>query len=258
MHIIVLNSGSNGNAVYVESADSGDAVLLDCGISRRRIESRLKVHGRFLDRIRAVFITHEHADHVRGLAMLQKAIHVPAFFTQDTYRGVWKRDALHEKSFIHNRETVQVGDLTIESFPKSHDAKDPVFFLVTRGSKRFLYITDLGIPNQFVHSLLPEVDGLFLESNYDREMLLTGDYPQHLKERIADEQGHLSNTQAISLIEEHCNGKLRVLILGHLSENNNAPEIVAREVSALLDRKKNFEPRIHIASRYTVSDVITL
>ena len=258
MNIIVLNSGSNGNAVYVESRASGASVLLDCGISRKRIQDRLQVHGRFLENLSAAFITHEHADHARGVSVVTKLFHTPVYLTEGTYRGMQRFGKFKGFRLIENSETVQIEDITVQAFSKPHDAADPVFFLVTIAGKRFLYATDLGESNAEVERLLPEVDALLLESNYDYDMLVGGDYPPFLQERIHGSEGHLSNSQAMQLIEKHCNGSLKLLILGHLSENNNTPEIVQREIGDVLRRKTEFSPRVHVASRYDVGEVLEL
>ena len=256
MKIIILNSGSNGNAVYVESSESGAGILLDCGISRKQIESKLKIHGRFLESINAIFITHEHQDHVRGLYVLSKSHHMPVYGSTQTMHSMWKHDSIKTMKLIHNMESVQVADITVQAFPKNHDAADPVFFVVTIAKKKFLYATDLGTHNEELIQLLPEVDALMLESNYDFDMLMNGIYPPDIKERIHSDHGHLSNVQCMELIERHCHAHLKVLIFGHISENNNTPQIVEREYHSMMERKKNFTPRMHIASRYDVSEII--
>ena len=256
LRVIVLNSGSNGNAVYVESVASGTAILLDCGISRRKIDMRLKIHGRGVQQVSAVFITHEHADHVRGLPILSKLYDVPVYLTEQTYRHLWKHRPHRGSKWIGNDETVVVGDLRVRAFPKSHDACDPVCFEVEAAGRRFLYVTDLGVPSPELIAALPEAHGVMLESNYDEDMLRNGGYPEHLQARIRSNYGHLSNAQAMGLLREHTNGALRTLVLGHLSENNNTPDIVRREVDALLRERSTFRPLVHIASRHDVSEVL--
>lgn len=258
MNIIVLNSGSNGNAVYVESKRTGAAVLLDCGISRKQVEMRLKVHGRFPNCIKGIFITHEHGDHVRGLRTLQKTYRMPIYLTEPTYRGLWEKDGIYQKHFIENTDAVTIDDITVRSFPKLHDAADPVAFQVTIGTTVFLYATDLGVGNDHLRSALPSAHGVLLESNHDTDMLWNGSYPDHLKKRVHSDHGHLSNAQAMQLVEDHTNETLKVLILGHLSEHNNTYEMVWDEVSALRERKTGLTPHVYIASRYNVGDVITL
>lgn len=258
MNIIVLNSGSNGNAVYVESPRSGAAVLLDCGISRKQIEQRLKVHGRTLGNVCAIFVTHEHADHVRGLPVTTKLYRIPAFLTESTWRRMWKFRPHKGHRFIRPATAVKVEDITVEALPKSHDAADPVSFVVNIGALRFLYATDLGIDDDGLRRVVGEVDAALIEANYDEKMLAEGPYPEHLKERIRAPHGHLSNMQAMELVEGHCNGRLQTLIFGHLSENNNTPELVQREVDAVLSRREGFRPRVVIASRYEVGELLTI
>lgn len=258
MHIIVLNSGSNGNAVYVESAKSGAGVLLDCGISRKQIEVRLKVHGRFADRVRGVFITHEHGDHVRGLEVFNRMYHAPLHLTEETYRRLWSRAALKGFHFMRHHDKVAVEDITVQAVPKSHDAADPVSFLVTIDGVRFLYSTDHGELGDAITALLPSVDALMLESNYDVQMLWEGDYPADLKARVDSRVGHLSNDQAMSYVERHCDGKLRALILAHVSENNNTHELVREATDAMLTRASQLRPAVYIASRHTVGDLISV
>ena len=258
MNIIVLNSGSNGNAVYVQSRTSGASVLLDCGISRRRIEERLRLHGRFLSDVHAIFVSHEHGDHIRGIPVVTKLHHTAVYATRPTYQGMQRSMRFKGFHFIDNTGTVELEDIRVTFWPKSHDAADPVFFEICVGEKRFLYITDLGISNDFVHALLPKSDGVLLESNYDEKMLTDGSYPEHLKRRIRADHGHLSNDQAMDVLRAHADGRMQHLILGHLSENNNTPRIVEREVAGLLGEKAGFRPAYTVASRYDVGEVIVL
>lgn len=258
MNIIVLNSGSNGNAVYVESPVSGAAVLLDCGISCRQIELRLARHDRTPSGIHGIFITHEHADHVRGLPVMTKRNHIPTFLTDATWRRMHRNKPRFRHEFMGNTGTVRVADIEVRAIPKSHDAADPVSFLVTIQDVRFLYATDLGAYGSELTTIFADVDVALIESNYDEDMLTAGPYPPHLKHRIRSAHGHLSNLKAMELIGSHCNGRLRTLILGHLSANNNTPEVVLREFETAFASRSDLPPHVVVASRYDVGELISI
>jgi phosphoribosyl 1,2-cyclic phosphodiesterase len=258
MNIIVLNSGSNGNAVYVESPASGAGVLLDCGISCRQIELRLGRHDRTPAGICGIFITHEHADHVRGLPVMTKRNPIPTFLTEATWRRMHRNRPRFRHEFMANTGTVRVSDIEIQAIPKSHDAADPVSFLVTIQDTRFLYATDLGAYGGELTTVLAGVDVAMIESNYDEDMLLAGPYPPHLKHRIRSAHGHLSNRKTMELIGMHCNGRLQMLILGHLSANNNTPELVLREFETAFAGRSDTPPHVVVASRYDVGELISI
>ena len=256
MKLITLNSGSNGNAIYLESDDGNSAIMLDCGISRLQIEARLKVHGRAPHADLPVFITHEHGDHVRGLASLSKTYHMRSYMTEATYRKLYARPEVKGFRFMGNTETVEHGAFRVTAFPKKHDAADPVGFLVESDGARFLYLTDLGEENPEALALLPTADGMLIESNYDLDMLLAGDYPQWLKLRVQSDVGHLSNERAALLVKQHTGGMLRTLVLGHLSANNNTPECAETAMRAALANRNGTSPALHVASRHNVGDII--
>jgi phosphoribosyl 1,2-cyclic phosphodiesterase len=257
MNIIVLNSGSNGNAVYVESR-SGTGILLDCGISARQVEQRLKVHGRSLTHVRAIYLTHEHTDHVRGVPTLASNLHLPVYLTRGTYEAMRRSSPFKGFRFLEDGVSVSSADITIRAHRKSHDAADPVFFEVCADDRTFLYVTDLGTPNETLHALLPSCDALLIESNYDVHMLESGPYPLHLKQRIQSDVGHLSNTQSMETVAKGCDGVLQHLIFGHLSQHNNSPDIVSLEARAMLANASHLMPTLCIASRHNVSDMITI
>ncbi|MDH7516404.1 MAG: MBL fold metallo-hydrolase, partial [Bacteroidota bacterium] len=255
---IVLNSGSNGNAVYVESASTGSAVLLDCGLSQRAIDSRLRRHERSGSAVRAVVLTHEHSDHVKGVHGFVKKYNTPLHATRGTFHAMSTLGWGVDFRPLRAAEPMSVDDISIHAFPKSHDAEEPVFLKVSTGGKTFLYVTDLGVPAEDLATELSTADALMIESNYDPDMLWNGGYPTYLKTRIDGPFGHLSNAQAVSFLEAHANGRLKVLILGHLSRNNNTPRHVEAAVQDLMDRRHDFRPRVLIASRDSASDVILL
>ncbi len=222
--IASLNSGSNGNCYYIGNKNEG--VLIDAGISCRETERRLKHLGLSIKMVKAIFITHEHADHINGLPKLVKKHHLPAYMTRET-RSNLKSGWREMGSFTFQAyEPVTIGSLTITGFPKSHDAVDPHSFIVSQDNINVGVFTDTG---RFCDHLIKNFNrchAAFLEANYDEAMLETGGYPQHLKDRIRKGFGHLSNKEALQLFLSHRAPFMSHLILSHLSANNNKPEIV--------------------------------
>jgi phosphoribosyl 1,2-cyclic phosphodiesterase len=257
MNIIVLNSGSNGNAVYVESR-SGTAVLLDCGISARRIEERLAVHGRSARQVCGIFVTHEHTDHVRGIATLATKHHHSIHLSPGTHRAMRRSYPSQRYHGMEPGEATTVGDIMVRAHPKSHDAAEPVFFEVIADDRMFLYITDLGFADDVVHRLVPRCDALLLESNHDVDMLKNGSYPEHLQRRILSDVGHLSNTQCMDVLAASGHAALQHLILGHLSKHNNSPDIVIAELHAVLRASPHITPQVTIASRDEASRLLSV
>lgn len=226
LRIASLNSGSNANCYYI--GNSNEAVLIDAGLSCRETEKRMKRLGLDIYSVKAIFISHEHADHVSGLQVLSKKYRMPVYITNNTLRncgfGIGKELVY---SFVHN-EPVTIGELSITPFSKSHDADDPHSFIVSGNSVHIGVITDIGYACKHVIKHFKLCDAVFLESNYCEQMLSNGPYPLSLKRRISSTKGHLSNDQALELFLNHKPGHLQLLILSHLSQNNNHPEIVSR------------------------------
>ena len=224
LQIASLNSGSNANCYYI--GNEKEAVLIDAGLSCRETDKRMKRLGLDIRSVKAIFISHEHADHIAGLQVLSKKYRLPVYITQNTLRN---SDLNIEKSltfsFIHG-EPVSIGDLSIIPFIKSHDANDPHSFIVSNNKVHIGVITDIGYACKQVIKHFKLCDAVFLESNYCEQMLENGSYPLHLKRRISSRKGHLSNDQALALFLKHKPGNLQLLILSHLSQNNNHPDIV--------------------------------
>lgn len=219
-----LNSGSNGNCYYI--GNEKEAVLVDAGISCREIERRMKRLNLSMQKIKAVFISHEHTDHIRGLHSLVKKYSLPVYITTSTLkfgRLYFQTDVT--RNFTPH-ETISVGDLKITAFSKLHDAADPYSFTISCNDTRVGVFTDIGLPCENVINHFKQCHAAFLEANYDDEMLDKGNYPFHLKRRIKGERGHLSNKQALELFKRHRPSYMTHLILSHLSQNNNCPKLV--------------------------------
>jgi phosphoribosyl 1,2-cyclic phosphodiesterase len=219
-----LNSGSNGNCYYI--GNSNDAVLVDSGISRRETEKRLKRLGLTLQGIKAIFISHEHGDHIHGISGISKKYDIPVYFTARTLAScnITLREGAVRTFEPH--EEITIGSLTIKAFPKLHDASDPHSFTITCDGVTVGIFTDIGSPCHHLREHFAKCHAAFLESNYDEEMLETGRYPWPLKNRIRGGYGHLSNKQALRLFLEHRPHFMSHLFLSHLSRENNSPDLV--------------------------------
>jgi phosphoribosyl 1,2-cyclic phosphodiesterase len=251
LFISSLNSGSNGNCYYV--GNQNEAVLVDAGISCREIEKRMNRLGLSMQKVKAVFISHEHSDHIRGLSVLSKKHRIPVYITASTYRN----GKLHlEPGLIHNfngNEVMVIGGLTINAFPKFHDACDPYSFMIMNEGVRVGVFTDIGEPCDQLIRHFKQCHAAFLESNYDEDMLENGGYPYYLKKRIRGGMGHLSNKQALELFLTHKPAYMSHLLLSHLSKNNNCPELVQK-----LFNGHAGNVRVIVASRYEESAVYNI
>ncbi|MBU3912899.1 MAG: MBL fold metallo-hydrolase [Nanoarchaeota archaeon] len=246
MKLSVLSSGSSGNCFYIENRDR--AILVDAGISCKQIVQRLGKIGRSPGKIRGVFITHEHTDHLRGADVFSRNFNIPIFATKKTAKSGFLCSDESLINTIKNDETVKLGEISVEAFSKSHRASDPVSYNVFNGRKVSI-ITDLGRCCNNVVDSVSDSNLLCLEANHDIAMLENGPYPWHLKKWISSDSGHLSNTQAGLLLLEHGNHRLKNILLSHLSQTNNTPEIAFSTVSRLIRERSNFSPRVFAMGR---------
>lgn len=243
-----LNSGSNANCYYAGNND--EAILIDAGLSCRETERRMKSLGLEMGKVKALFISHEHSDHITGMTGLSKKYRLPVYITSATHSN---SNMKVEPSLVHSfthAKPVRVGGLTITPFRKSHDAGDPHSFMVSFQGVNVGIITDIGYACKRVIKYFGQCHAAFLETNYCEDMLANGDYPYHLKKRISSDQGHLSNTQALELFKHYRSADLRLLVLSHLSKNNNKPTLVES-----LFKPHAGNTRIIIASRYEPTPV---
>lgn len=224
LFVASINSGSNGNCYYLGNQD--EAVLIDGGISCRETERRLKRLALSVKHVKAIFVTHEHADHIYGVTSLSKKYHLPVYITADTLINGALRLKEHLIVPFRAYEPVTVGNLIVTPFPKNHDASDPHSFVVSCNGVNVGVFTDIGYPCEHVIRHFEQCHAAFLESNYDEVMLETGGYPMALKNRIRSGKGHLSNKQAVQLFLDHRPSFMTHLFLSHLSKNNNSPKIV--------------------------------
>jgi phosphoribosyl 1,2-cyclic phosphodiesterase len=256
LKIASIASGSNGNCYYLENEN--DAILVDAGISARQIVQRMANIGLSISKVRGVFISHEHTDHVRGVDVLSRKYSVPVFITQKTYASYGKiiKDSLLNY-FIPGND-LKIGQIHIKPFLKSHDAAEPCSFSVSSESRNVAVMTDIGLKCYNVIAHVKDADAIFLESNYDDDMLKAGHYPAFLKARISSNVGHLSNKEAAMIALEHATPRLKHIFLSHISENNNTPELAFHTFNNLINQRMDLKPELLIASRYKESSLVSL
>ena len=250
LFITSINSGSNGNCYYV--GNETEAVLIDIGISCTETEKRMKALGLSMKKVKAVFVSHEHTDHTKGVSTLANKYQLPVYISEGTAANGPRLIRQLVQNFNAN-EPVSIGSLSVTPFSKQHDAADPYSFIISSNGITAGVFTDIGTACPQVILYFKQCHAAFLESNYDEDMLENGPYSQLLKDRIRGNLGHLSNNQALDLFLQHRPEFMQHLILSHLSSRNNSPEIVET-----LFTKQTTGVNISIASRKEATPIITI
>ncbi|MCZ4243999.1 MBL fold metallo-hydrolase [Pedobacter punctiformis] len=248
LYFTSINSGSNGNCYYV--GNDQEAILVDVGLSCKEVEKRMYRLGLSVTKIKAIFISHEHSDHIKGLTVFAKKHNLPVYISEATLKS--SRLLLNENNVfsITHLQSVTIGKLNISAFSKFHDAADPYSFTVEHNNYRVGVFTDIGsVCDRLIHHF-KNCHAAFLEANYDKEMLENGHYPYYLKRRITSGRGHLSNAEALDLFSKHRPEYMSHLLLSHLSKDNNDPQLVEQLFKAVAG-----EIVIKVASRYEESEV---
>jgi len=248
----VLASGSSGNAALL--ATDKTRILLDAGLSMRELGKRLAAVGQDLQRIDAILVTHEHSDHVAGLPVLARRLSAPIFMTRLTAPAVDWGETQPRLEAFQAGAAFRIGDIEIQSFSIPHDAVDPVGFCFEAQGIRIGVATDLGYVPESIKFHLRRTDLLLLESNHDLDMLKVGPYPWSVKQRVMSRVGHLSNLVMAEYLIEDLDSSTATLVLGHLSEQNNHPEIVRLVATEALERR-GLRTRLAIASQRAPSEV---
>lgn len=224
MRFSILGSGSRGNAVFIESGRT--AILIDAGFSGKEIQNRLKSIGRDLSDIRALCVTHEHEDHICGAGVISRRCGVPVYANPGTFgAGDKKIGKIAGRKEFETGCVLQIDDLEVRSFRISHDTADPVGFVISDGKVSLGYCTDTGQISRLMETRLSGCNGLILEFNHNLAMLKNGPYPLPLQQRVRSSQGHLCNEDAGALLARLMGDHLRMVVLAHLSETNNTPEL---------------------------------
>lgn len=245
----MLGSGSRGNSTLI--ATEKTRLLVDAGFSRRETYARLAAIGERADGFDALVISHEHIDHVRGLKSLANDFRAPVYLNEGTRQANGFEASLDRVEEFRTGRKFTIGDLEITPFSVPHDAADPVAFTLRAEGIRIGLVTDLGCIPEVVKQHVRGCHVLIFESNHDLEMLKVGPYPWYVKQRVMSRQGHLSNLAAAEFLTEDFDGEAQVLVLAHLSENNNHPEIARLSAEEALARRArpNGKVELHLASQ---------
>lgn len=261
MRLCSIASGSSGNCIYVGSDTTH--LLVDAGISGKRTELGLRELGLKMEDIDGIFITHEHSDHIAGLGVLARKYGIRLYATKgtiDAIRDTASIGSIPEELFqpIVADEKIVIKDLICNPMKISHDAAEPVAYRIQHGKQKIGIVTDLGTYNDYTIESLRGMDALLLEANHDIHMLQVGPYPYYLKQRILGDRGHLSNERAGQLLCSLIHDKLQAVMLGHLSKENNLPELAyeAVRVEVTMEQGKNLAFPMYVASRNEVSRII--
>ncbi len=264
MRVMTIASGSSGNCIYV--GDDDTHVLIDTGISRKKVEEGLRRLDLSLNDINAILVTHEHSDHISGLGVVERKCEIPLYATWGTIQGIKNTNLGRMPDGIYN--TVEcdicfsIGSLKIKPIATSHDALCPCGYRVESQDKVFGLVTDLGVYDDYIVDSFAGVNCIVIEANHDIRMLETGPYPYLLKQRILGDRGHLSNESAGHLIDRLLGNQMQEILLGHLSKENNYPDLAYETVRTEIDlsescyHSKDF--KISVAGRDEPSHIIEL
>ena len=241
IRFLSLASGSSGNCYYLGTDTYG--ILIDAGIGVRTIKKSLKEYGMALETVRAVFVTHDHADHIKGVGTLGEKYGIPIYSTPEIHVGINKNYCMTEKltpanvRYIYKDTPLQVEDFKVTAFEVPHDGTDNVGYCIEADGKVFSFLTDLGEITPVAAHYICKANYLIIEANYDEEMLKMGPYPQHLKIRISSKNGHMSNRDTALFLADNMNERLKNVWLCHLSKDNNHPDLALKTVEFILRGK---------------------
>ncbi len=231
MRFASIGSGSRGNATLVEVG--GTTLLLDCGFSASQATKRLARLGVEAAQLSAIVVTHEHSDHIGGVAALARRYQLPVYLTPGSARHPKLADLPGARLF-NCHEPFAIDDIEVHPFPVPHDAMEPSQFVFSDGARRLGVLTDVGCWTPHIETRLSGCDALMLETNHDADMLAQGPYPASLKRRVGGQQGHLSNAQSAQLLARLDRSRLQHIVAVHLSEQNNRPDLARQALAGVL------------------------
>lgn len=238
LNFICLGSGSSGNSYFLFTENFG--ILIDAGIGIRTLKKHFRNYNLSLNRINAIFITHDHADHIKAVGNLAHDYHIPVYATRTVHEGINRNYCVtcklqkEDARYIEKKKELTVGDFSVTPFEVPHDSSDNVGYSIQYKDIRFCLITDAGHITNDIREHIHAAHYLVLEANHDEDMLMMGPYPAHLKQRILSEKGHLCNKEAAQALAENMGEQLKQVWLCHLSEENNHPELVRKTFDSVL------------------------
>ncbi len=265
LKFISFGSSSSGNCYYLATEKA--QILVDAGVGMRTLKHSLKEKGLLLSDIDAVFITHDHADHIKAVGNLAHDYKLPVYATEEVHRGINRNYCVTTKltpeyvRVIQKMQTTQIGDMRITAFSVPHDSSDCVGYRIETDEEVFLLITDVGHATEGIQQEVAQANYIVLEANHDVSMLMDGPYPAYLKGRIRSGRGHLSNADSAQLIAEHASPALRCVWLCHLSEENNHPELARKTYETVLREYgliAGVDFQVEVLKRKQVSEVMIL
>ncbi|MBU0730347.1 MAG: MBL fold metallo-hydrolase [Proteobacteria bacterium] len=245
MRFCVLGSGSKGNSTFIESGET--RILIDSGFSGKETARRLAEVNVDIALLSGIIVTHEHTDHVKGVSILSRRYKLPVFATAATFAAAMDLKSSHACHEISPGTAFSLENLVIHPFAISHDAADPVGFVVSNNLFSLGYCTDTGVVSRLMQHRLSSCHGLILECNHDPEMLKTGPYPEMLKQRVRSKVGHLANAEAVNFLRELLHENMQYVVLAHISETNNHPEKVQQTLAEIINTDNGPDPRISLA-----------
>ncbi|ACM21239.1 metal-dependent hydrolase, beta-lactamase superfamily [Geotalea daltonii FRC-32] len=256
MRACLLASGSKGNSLFIENGET--KLLLDAGLSAVEILRRLHAIGVEGSEINAIMISHEHQDHIRGAGALARKLKIPVILSYPTHKEASRYLAKTQVIEFESGYSFCFRDLAIDPFPITHDACDPVGFVIESSDGAMGVATDLGIATRLVVDKLQKCRIVIVESNHDEDMLMNGPYPWHLKQRIRSRHGHLSNNDSAALLEEILHPCLEGVFLAHLSEVNNDPSLAHSAATIMLASTNICSPKLIVGTQDQVSEIFCI
>lgn len=248
VHFTILGSGSNGNCAYLETGET--RILIDAGFSAKQIRERLATIGRGPEGLNGILITHEHSDHISGLAVLAQKLKIPIYCNRETREATeYALETKLDCRIFTTGASFEVGEIVVDTFSIPHDASDPVGFLLRTPAGNIGFLTDLGHATKLVLQRVREANVLVLETNHDLKLLQDSSRPWSLKQRIAGRHGHLSNSEAADAAQEIMSAELRHLYLGHLSRECNRPELASSVMQERLQKIGATHVKVELTSQ---------